>query len=788
MISVHNLKKTLASYSTNLIYFHILSTITASLPPSPDSSIISQDQNIQIVHLAIQSTDTMITNSTFMPLSRSYYEMTKRGPFVDKSLLLEKIFDPSTPNYIFLTAPRNWGKSKNLNMISMFANMGIHPNGTMRDFKTIRSYHIFNNGEYPDAAYRNNDTYEKYSSKLLISKKSNVINEHLGRYCVIQLDFRISISDISENNTDASFEKFFQTMAKNLTLLFLNHRYVKYVLEPRVAQDANIATILNEFDIMSQITVKEKITESLAVRSMQILYQCIRLCFPDRKILVLVDHYDSLFENIYFTPGFHYDSEDVSKITSFVLNFLKETCRKPESIPGYEMDNQLKIIMTGVTRISGFGFIPNVNDSIEWSMSSSGIYPYYGFTSNEVEQLATLRELDLSMKSILMNTCDGYRDVGFPTEHIFNPVSVIKFLNHKGPVSFWSEHDGNAYRKVKIEWAKNLDKLVSDERGTLKKILLQLSKNLEMMYLFGSLLIGKSVEISVSSTRGIPISEMNNTAAALCGDFAKEVPKDFAIVLDDPSINHIISFLLSFGYLTPATKQLANASSLSIKLPGKEIKDVFVKSFVEYEPSASCFRGLQNVINDATLAFTNYFKSDNDSSDEQLSTMITDMFNETGSLRRLKTAIESYKNQKPDGQYVNHLFNDVKEAAARGIIAQVLVKLQYDNVLNVPMEQQFAADETGTREFDFKIFMLGYDEEGRVLIVKHKHVEQDLVEDVEEYSLQQAVKDYAHLIPKLISSPLKYCKIVTLNTFDIDNPKIHFQMINASDLNTVVEK
>ncbi|XP_065222510.1 uncharacterized protein LOC135847053 [Planococcus citri] len=508
-------------------------------------------------------------------------------------------------------------------------------------------------------------------------------------------------------------------------------------------QDPSIGTILEKFE---SISTNNDVSESMALRSMQILYRCIRLCFPDGKILVLIDNYDSIFEKIYLSPGFNYDSEDARKIKLFIRDFLKKTCQKPASFPGYRMVKQLKVIITGVTHVPGSDFFPDLDDSTEWSMTNSGIYPYYGFTSDEVEQLANLRSVDYYyMKSLLQNTYDGYRDISCPDQPLFNPVSVIEFLNHRGPVSFWSKDEGN----------------------TLREILFQLSKNLEMVYLFGLLLIGKPIKISASANQGIPIDKIDNIAAAIRGEFVR--------VLDDRSIHQIFSFLLSYEYLTLATKQPPNASFFNAKLSRKEIKDVSMKAFLQNHLTARLLHHHQYLINDTILAFGNYIEDSSDKSNEQLKVTISRLFDKTGPLKNFKTAIERYKNEKPKGEFVNVVFNDVEESAARGILAHVLVKLQYNGILNVSMDEEQVV-ERESNEFNFKICMLGYDEEGRVIIIKHEHVEED---SVEEYDLQQAVKDNAHLIQKIISSPLKYCKIVTLNTFNSNDLKMNFQVINA---------
>lgn len=150
-----------------------------------------------------------------------------------------------------------------------------------------------------------------------------------------------------------------------------------------------------------------------------------------KKVIVLIDEYDVPLENAYFN-GFY--DEMINLIRSVFESVLKTN------------DSLEFGILTGCLRISKESIFTGLNNLNVYSVTDNAFSKYFGFTEQEVEQLANYYGLSDCFDTI-KNWYDGYM---FGETEIYNPWSVLKFIqdslfgNKDIPAAYWVNTSSNS--------------------------------------------------------------------------------------------------------------------------------------------------------------------------------------------------------------------------------------------------------------------------------------------------------------------------------------------------------
>ena len=230
----------------------------------------------------------------------------------------------------------------------------------------------------------------------------------------------------------------------------------------------------------------------------------------NKKVVVLIDEYDSPLVSAYIN-GYYNKAKDFFK--TFYSIVLKD-------------NNYLQMgILTGIIRVIKAGIFSDLNNLRTYTILSDDYTDSYGLTEEEVEK--SLKDYGLEYEiSKVKDWYDGYK---FGNSEVYNPWSILNFLQDKELRAYWVDTSGND--------------LIND---VLKKITKDTVRALERLF------NGEGLRQNISGT------------------------SDLSKLLDE---NELWELLLFSGYLTIEEK--IDQKNYILRLPNKEVKELFKDSFLE---------------------------------------------------------------------------------------------------------------------------------------------------------------------------------------------------------------
>ncbi|MDD6710753.1 MAG: AAA family ATPase [Sharpea porci] len=236
-----------------------------------------------------------------------------------------------------------------------------------------------------------------------------------------------------------------------------------------------------------------------------------------QKVIILIDEYDVPMQAAY--QNNYYDE---------MVRFL----RIAFSLALKTNDALEKGIMTGCLRISKESIFTGLNNFSSYSILDNIANEYFGFTTEEVEQLLSDYQLSQSMNEV-REWYDGYR---FGNLEIYNPWSTLSYVKYRirdasfSPVSFWANTSSNS---IVVQYIQSGDRGLRNE--------------------FEQLMKGQSIIKDIKAE--LTYREMDN-------------------------INNIYSFLLLTGYLK-AISYLGD-HRYELVIPNREVYEIYRQSFMSY--------------------------------------------------------------------------------------------------------------------------------------------------------------------------------------------------------------
>ena len=230
----------------------------------------------------------------------------------------------------------------------------------------------------------------------------------------------------------------------------------------------------------------------------------------NKKVVVLIDEYDSPLVSAYIN-GYYNKAKDFFK--TFYSTVLKD-------------NNYLQMgILTGIIRVIKAGIFSDLNNLRTYTILSDVYTDSYGLTEEEVEK--SLKDYGIEQEiSKVKDWYDGYK---FGDSEVYNPWSILNFLQDKELRAYWVDTSGND--------------LIND---VLKKITKDTVRALERLF------NGEGLRQNISGT------------------------SDLSKLLDE---NELWELLLFSGYLTIEEK--IDQKDYILRLPNKEVKELFKDSFLE---------------------------------------------------------------------------------------------------------------------------------------------------------------------------------------------------------------
>ena len=230
----------------------------------------------------------------------------------------------------------------------------------------------------------------------------------------------------------------------------------------------------------------------------------------NKKIVVLVDEYDSPLVSAYIN-GYYEKAKNFFK--TFYSLVLKD-------------NNYLQMgVLTGIIRVIKAGIFSDLNNLRTYTILSDDYTDSYGLTEEEVEK--SLK--DYGIEAEISNVKDWYDGYRFGDSEVYNPWSILNFLQDKKLRAYWVDTSGN-------DLINNVLKM----------------RNKNIITALERLFNGEGLKQNLSGT------------------------SDLSKILSD---DEIWELLLFSGYLTVEEK--INQDNYILRLPNKEVKSLFRKTFIE---------------------------------------------------------------------------------------------------------------------------------------------------------------------------------------------------------------
>ena len=323
--------------------------------------------------------------------------------------------------------------------------------------------------------------------KDLYIEKTEAFKEQ-GQYPVIFL----SLKDLKA----LTWEQMEKAIKSAISRLFSEYKYL--------LNDLDKFDTLTFENILLKNTELEDLKEALKFLT-RILYEKY-----NKKVVVLIDEYDSPLVSAYIN-GYYEKAKDFFK--TFYSTVLKD-------------NSYLQMgVLTGIIRVIKAGIFSDLNNLSTYTILSDVYTDSYGLTEEEVEKSLKYYGIEQEISNV-KDWYDGYK---FGDSEVYNPWSILNFLDFKELRAYWVDTSGN---------------------DLIKDVLKNITKN--TIEALERLFNGEGLKQNISGT----------------SDLSKLLSED-----------ELWELMLFSGYLTVEEK--IDHKNYILRLPNKEIKELFRDTFLE---------------------------------------------------------------------------------------------------------------------------------------------------------------------------------------------------------------
>ena len=330
--------------------------------------------------------------------------------------------------------------------------------------------------------------------KNLYIEKSEYFKEQ-GQYPVIF----ISLKGLKEK----TWENCFNEIKALISKLYNEFEFIKKVLNE------------SELNIFDKIWLKKDDGEyTNALKNLtSFLYK-----YYKKEVILLIDEYDAPLINAY---EYGYYDEAILFFKVFYGEALKTNLYLRTGI------------MTGIIRVIKAGIFSDLNNLKIYSILDKEYSDFFGFTQEEVKKALEDFNIEYELPDV-KSWYDGYK---FGNSEVYNPWSILNFLQHKELEAYWVKTSSNFLIKEALK-----------------------NTNLDVKESLENLFNGENVEEVITGN------------------------SDLSSLL---SYHDIWELLLFSGYLTINKK--IDKKLYSLRLPNREIKELFKDEFIDISFGESQF-------------------------------------------------------------------------------------------------------------------------------------------------------------------------------------------------------
>ena len=357
---------------------------------------------------------------------------------------------------------------------------------------------------------KNKDENKKLFKNLEISKSEYFKKQ--GNYPVISISFR----NYDEENWDDGLK----TIKGILKRVYSEYKFLTEKMDDIEIEEFN--SVRRGLDSVEW--------EASLINLSKYLYE-----YYGKKVVVLIDEYDQPIIDSYVKG--YYD-----KAISFFKSFYGLVLKDNEYL---EMG-----VMTGILRVAKENIFSGLNNIKVHSILNKRFTEYFGVLENEVEKALKDFGLEYNLKDV-QKWYNGYL---FGNTQVYNPWSIINFLDEKRLGSYWVNTSGNSLIQLYLQ------KLKEDIFDEFSKLL-----NKEKIF---------------------EVINESMTFGNLEVDFEK----------------NIWNLFFHSGYLTLAEEYDENEEETYLKIPNEEILRMFSKMFIEvYFGNSNNFSKLTNALKNGNI-------------------------------------------------------------------------------------------------------------------------------------------------------------------------------------------
>lgn len=357
---------------------------------------------------------------------------------------------------------------------------------------------------------KNKDENKKLFENLEISKSEYFKKQ--GNYPVISISFR----NYDEENWDDGLK----TIKGILKRVYSEYKFLTEKMDDIEIEEFN--SVRRGLDSVEW--------EASLINLSKYLYE-----YYGEKVVVLIDEYDQPIIDSYVKG--YYD-----KAISFFKSFYGLVLKDNEYL---EMG-----VMTGILRVAKENIFSGLNNIKVHSILNKRFTEYFGVLENEVEKALKDFGLEYNLKDV-QKWYNGYL---FGNTQVYNPWSIINFLDEKRLGSYWVNTSGNSLIQLYLQ------KLKEDIFDEFSKLL-----NKEKIF---------------------EVINESMTFGNLEVDFEK----------------NIWNLFFHSGYLTLAEEYDENEEETYLKIPNEEILRMFSKMFIEvYFGNSNNFLKLTNALKNGNI-------------------------------------------------------------------------------------------------------------------------------------------------------------------------------------------